>query len=675
MQPVAAARLAPTLLTWIALAVAGLYPIDNPDTFGHLALGRQIAQLGRVPVLDSLSYFRGAPAPFVNYEWLSDLLFFELYRAGGWNALHGLKLALLAVLAYVLTRVAQKQAAHSGAWLVPLFTIASLPAVRFRLSVRPHLLGLMFAALLILGVAEILSARERRSRITWAAALGALHIAWVNLHGSHLLGVALVLLACVACVREREALPSLGLLLIMMLGASCVSPYGPRIVLDAITHSLDPRYRALIDEWRPFRLSLSLWYLVPLIWQGAWVLASFWLRPPNSCAYRRFEALYSLLLLLMAAGSTRFFADAALLTVPVIANGVGPAWDRRGAAKRQRLAGLGSVCAIALVLAVAGCLALPPGAQFGTGVSTRGRPAACAQWIAQQLPRARIFATMADAWDLMFSLPDAQFLVDGRSTFYGPEHLQRIQRAWANGAALRGLLDASRTDVVVLQPAIQEQQIALQTLLAASDFRLTAIEAEHCVFARSTPERAAKLEQQTLRLLQPGYEPAWLLAGATDAQAVRAELARLPAHPNVAAYRDWVEAMLELRVFARSQSQAGFDSPHNPAETAAMHAALARLRASDEVLQQVQTVTVYRALAALALCQLDEAEAAFARALETGPVREIGFGEQELALRRGERERVAHFIRETSKLAEAQGDPWLAALQLELANPAHCPEQ
>ncbi|HET8935914.1 MAG TPA: hypothetical protein VFN67_20845, partial [Polyangiales bacterium] len=662
MQPVAAARFAPTLLTWIALAVAGLYPIDNPDTFGHLALGRQIAELGRVPALDSFSYFRGVPAPYVNYEWLSDLLFFAVYRAGGWSALHGLKLALLAVLAYLLVRMAEKQAAHSGAWLVPLFTVACLPAIRFRLSVRPHLFGLVFAALLIFGIAEILTQRERRGRIAWAVGLGAIHVLWVNLHGSHLLGVALVSLAMVSCLGDREALAPLGLLLLLMLAASCVSPYGPRIVLDAIAHTLDPRYRGLIDEWQPFRASLSLWYLVPLLWQAVWVLVSFWLRPPNSSAYRRFEALSMLLLLLMAAGSTRFFSDVAALSVPVIANGVAPAWQHW---KRRGL-GLGFLGALAMTLAIAGCLALPPGAQFGVGVSSRGRPAASAEWLAKELPRARIFATMADAWDLMFSLPDAKFLVDGRSTFYGPEHLQRIQRAWANGAELRRLIDISATDVVVLQPAIAEQQIALHTLLEASDFRLVLIEAEHCVFARDTPERAPMLEKKRLRVLQPGYEPGWLLSSTTDVSGARAELARLPAHPNVAAYRDWIEAMLALRPYARAGAQAGFGTPETPAQMDALRSALQQLRSCDEALPHVQTVTVYRALAALALCQLDEAEDAFARALETGSVREIGFGEQELALRRGDRDQVARFVDRTRQLPEARDDAWLAALANQL---------
>jgi len=225
----------------------------------------------------------------------------------------------------------------------------------------PALIRLVFAALIIIGIGEILAQRTRRRRIAWALGLGFMHVFWVNLHGSHLLGVALVSLAMLSCLRDREALTALGLLLISMLAASCVSPYGPRIVLDAIAHTLDPRYRGLIDEWRPFRASLSLWYLVPLLWQAVWVLASFWLRPPSSSPYRRFEALYTLLLLLMAAGSTRFFADVASAQ---------RASDRkrRGSglgSLESTLAGLGFVGVLAMALSIAGCLALPPGARFG----------------------------------------------------------------------------------------------------------------------------------------------------------------------------------------------------------------------------------------------------------------------------------------------------------------------
>ena len=115
----------------MALCVAGLYPIDNPDTFGHLAAGREIVQLGHVPLFDSVSYFRAEPAPWVNYEWLSDQLFFRVYRAGGYPALTLLKLGLLAVLGGLLVAIAHARAGAIGATLCSLIVICDLPGLRF----------------------------------------------------------------------------------------------------------------------------------------------------------------------------------------------------------------------------------------------------------------------------------------------------------------------------------------------------------------------------------------------------------------------------------------------------------------------------------------------------------------------------------------------------------------
>lgn len=676
MNPVAAARYAPTLLTWMAFAVAGLYPIDNPDTFGHLALGRQIAELGSVPELDTFSYFRGTPAPFFNYEWLSDWLLFVCFRAGGWNALHALKLAATAVLAYLLVRLAQLRSDYTGAWLVPLFTLACLPAIRFRLSVRPHLFGLVFAALLILGLSTLLTHRERRVRIAWIAGLALAHVCWVNLHGSHLFGLALVALALLTSLGSPQLRAEIAGLAALMVGASCISPYGPEIVRAAIEHSLDPRYRTLIHEWQAYRPGMSPWYPLILIWQICWLVAAFYLRPPRRSgpdACRGFEALYSLLLLLMAARSLRFYADAAALTVPAIAAGLGPLVTRfRRLGRVQRHASALTAGLFALWLAVSGCLALPPQDSFGFGVSTRGRPAASAQWLGEHLPRARIFGTMSDSWDLMFSLPQARFLVDGRSTLYGPEHLQRMRRAWASPEALRELLDETRTDVVVVPQLVTETQTALRTLLSSPDFRLVLIEAEHCVFARTLSERRALLQHRSLRVLRPNYDAAWLLAAELDAAAVRSELSLLPRHPNVAAYRSWVEAMLALRPLARAQGQAGLSEPSSQQQHGALLSALRGLRESDRALGIVQTVTAYRALAAVSACQLSEADAAFARARAFGEVREIALGTQELALRRGQDAAVAGFLKAAQALPQAKGDPWLAALARELDRPTLC---
>ena len=70
----------------MSLALAGLFPINNPDAFGHLAQGRQIEQLGHVPARDTFSFWQPQPALWHNYEWLSDWLTYRVYAFGGPDA-------------------------------------------------------------------------------------------------------------------------------------------------------------------------------------------------------------------------------------------------------------------------------------------------------------------------------------------------------------------------------------------------------------------------------------------------------------------------------------------------------------------------------------------------------------------------------------------------------------
>jgi hypothetical protein len=659
----------PTLSAALALCIAGLYPIDNPDTFGHLAAGREIAQLGYVPKLDSFSYFRPEPAPWVNYEWLSDQLFYSVYRAGGYPALTAMKLVLLALLGALLVGIARSQAGQRGAELCALLIISDLPGLRFRLSVRPHLFGLVFGALYVLGLLHILQRPSQRSAGRWLLGLALAHLVWVNLHGSHLLGLALTLIACLCAVRRPRAQRLLGALFALQLLASCISPYGPAITSSALAHAFDPAYRQVIDEWQAWRPPQPIAYPLVLVWQGVWFLIA--LRGLAVDPVRSFAAATSLLVFCMAARSLRFIPDCLTLSAPFVAAGLAA----RCAAWAPRRAWLWFSSALVALSGAAGwiCLQLPPKAAFGWGESLRARPAASAAWLLEHLPDARIFAVMPDAWDLMFSLPRAKFLIDGRTPFYGPAHVRRVQRAWGSPRALRELLDSTGTDVVVAEPMVTEQQPALRALLGYDDFRLVMIEDRHCVFAKLSARRSQLLASSALRWLRPGYAADWLLAADADPLAIARELERLGRHPNLQAYRAWVLGMLAARPLARAEDRAGLAPARSPEQRASALRALGLVRAADATLDEgVPSVSAYHALLAIAACQLDEARAVLTRAAANGEGRELMLGAQELALRDGHAEQVRAFIAQARALPAAAGDVWLAGLQTALDSAPLC---
>ena len=194
-----------------ALVLSGVFPVNNPDTFGHLAQGRQIVELGRVPARDTFSFWQPQPVLWHNYEWLSDWLSYRLYQLGGPDALLVAKCVLLALAGALIVRLAQVLGgARAAAWCALLIVLA-IPAARFRFTERPHLVTLPFAATYLIGFSYLVrawGAGTRRGDLAWIATIGLVHLAWVNLHGSHLLGLTLSAVYFAFAFRDRAARPS-----------------------------------------------------------------------------------------------------------------------------------------------------------------------------------------------------------------------------------------------------------------------------------------------------------------------------------------------------------------------------------------------------------------------------------------------------------------------------------
>jgi hypothetical protein len=185
------------------------------------------------------------------------------------------------------------------------------------------------------------------------------------LHGSHLLGLALTGLFFAFGRGSRR---SLTLLLALELAASCVSPYGPAIVLDAIEHVADPRYRALVREWGPWTADDPLWLLIaPVLCSLLLVLAlrPLWAAGPRGRALLACAAL----LAIASLRSVRFVGDYLLLSAPVIAWGLA---ERASALSGRAYA---AVCGGALLVLVGlvpwGAAQLPPRMGVALGQSLR----------------------------------------------------------------------------------------------------------------------------------------------------------------------------------------------------------------------------------------------------------------------------------------------------------------
>jgi hypothetical protein len=226
-------RLAVTLL-FLAIATAACLMPAQSDTYWQLRAGREIVTTGHVLLEDTFTHtVRGAYWP--NHEWLSEVLFYWLYSAGGMPLLTAFA-ASMVVLAWVLVWQVMRGPAlmRIGVILFVLVTSAQL------WTIRPQVISLALLAMLLL-----LIARQR-----WRL-LPLLILAWANLHGGVMLGLAALGGALVMrIVRDRSAFASSLVTLTTSAVVVCLTPLGLAIWTDvpAMLH----RLRLYdVQEWRP----------------------------------------------------------------------------------------------------------------------------------------------------------------------------------------------------------------------------------------------------------------------------------------------------------------------------------------------------------------------------------------------------------------------------------------
>jgi hypothetical protein len=237
-------RASVSLLCLAFLACVHLYTMADPDLWGHLRFGLDILEARAIPTHDTYS-FTAHGAPWINHEWLSELLFALVWQAAGAAGLVWLKIALaLSTIAIVFSHLRRQGVTTGLAALVLLPWTMMVPAFTL---IRPlHFTIPCFAALL----AVLYETNHERPRALWL--LTPLFALWANLHGGVLAGAAVLLLwlAGQACFH-RELLRRAWFPALCALAALCANPYGWGL-LEFLLRTATV-HRPEIIEWAPLR--------------------------------------------------------------------------------------------------------------------------------------------------------------------------------------------------------------------------------------------------------------------------------------------------------------------------------------------------------------------------------------------------------------------------------------
>jgi hypothetical protein len=640
-----------------AFFIVGAFPLYSVDTYGHLAQGRQIAELGRVPTVDLFSFWKPEPQAWSNYEWGYDLLTWLVYDHLGPNALIVIKCLLLALLGWSLVLLGQwlGRGSPAAAPLTAVIAICFSPLARIRFTVRPQIVGLVFPALLLVGIYALFSKQgSRRSRAWILAALALMQVVWVNLHGSHLLGLVIGLLFLAFSIRT-QAFASMALLVALQVMATVVNPFGLDIVTDAVTHLWRPEYREVVTEWAPWSPEHPLYLLIGPVVAAMLVVAA--MRPvTRSSRYGLAYGVLCVLFTIMAFRSLRFVAHQLLLTAPFIGAGL---------AQLEWLRGLRRIMPITLAASVAwAVLASPrlePFVPIGFGEPRLGHAFAAADVINAHVEHPRILAPIQDSWPLMFAVPKARFLVDGRVPFYGPGFIQRVTNSFSDPAVLDAELEHFDVNAVVVDHTRREQAPAVQYLWRSPQWQLGQVQDRQSLFVRlgSAPTMSP------LNIIGPGYRVGRMLDRDVSDADVEREVQQVGGHANARAIGGWVRGLQLLRPLARDGARAGIRIRRNAEERDAARRAYRFLSQAADVYPGFTSIELYRAMAAMAACDEAQAREALGRARYAGETREASLVALELALRMGDRAERHAADRRVDRLvhgAQSGRDPWVLAI-------------
>ena len=263
------------LSAWVFIIGAALNQFSlvtaDPDLWGHIRFGEEIWRLKGLEHVDPYAYTT-AGTPWINHEWLTEILFYAIYSSTGDAGLLSVKFVISMVVVLIMGRIARLREMHPIAFAV--VTVPAIAAIAPGFMIRPQVATYLMFALYLLILHLYFSGRKKQ--VAW---LPVLMVAWVNLHGGFLMGI--VFLGGVVAwevayqIRIKGGLvpvAPLGIAFFTTFLASFVNPYGYKLHLF-LYQSL--KIGRAISEWEPvalldgsflaFKLLLAAFVLVLLI--------------------------------------------------------------------------------------------------------------------------------------------------------------------------------------------------------------------------------------------------------------------------------------------------------------------------------------------------------------------------------------------------------------------------
>lgn len=246
--------------------VAGVFVVGrafsvDPDVWWHTKAGGIILSTHHWPTTDPFSFTAGGQ-PWIDCEWLGDILFAPMAQWAGLQGLDALLIILGSAIMLALYAYATLRAKDSKAGFVASAVLLVLTSASF--SLRPQMLGYLFLILTL-----IILERFRQGKVWSLWFLPPLFLVWVNAHGSWIIGLGVVFVYWASGLAEfrfggleakrwtPQERRTLSMAFLLSLCTIPLTPYGAQIAAYPFEVAFKmPLGVGNVSEWQPMPFNL-----------------------------------------------------------------------------------------------------------------------------------------------------------------------------------------------------------------------------------------------------------------------------------------------------------------------------------------------------------------------------------------------------------------------------------
>lgn len=520
-----------TIVLFILVIFAANIEIKDLDLWLHMASGRYILEHLQIPRTDIFSATVFGK-PWINHEWLFQIIVYSAYSLGGLDGLITLQVLLVGITFLLLLFLGDNREQQA----IPIMTLLLVVLVyQLRFFLRPEIFSLLFFVLYISALSVMLSSRSS----LWI--MFGLQVLWVNIHGFFILGPFLVLLNIIAeFIKRRVYLPfewndigrlsdeeyvRLKQVFLVVILACFINPYGihgayyPLKILFSLGNDSRIFFEHIGELSRPFTF-LSFFNFGDLLFYKLLIIISAVTFLLN---YRRLDMgllifwLFFLVSSFLAERNIVFFAFVAYFVVLANMQHV-HLWEFL--APQFNTTSFKSICSVLikamLIFAMLQYIQLRSIRgyyDFDTytrksehgGVSLRNYPYKAVDFLLRNGIEGRFFNDFnSGAYLIGRTSPHIKVFIDGRTELYGGEFFKQYMKIWKGDTALfdEAVQRYELTGAFLNSVYVPAPKKTIQHLYNSRDWVMVYFDYDAAIFLRDIPSNRPWIEKWRIDLSQ-----------------------------------------------------------------------------------------------------------------------------------------------------------------------------